>query len=70
MKRYNYSIALSLNCFTGVIFILQFILEFGGLINRKPGYELVVPICGVAFLLSIIYSFVSILLNAKNKHTL
>jgi len=67
MKKYNYSIARSLNIITGVVFFSQLILEVSDL-ARKPGFEWVIYACGGAFLLSIIYSIVLILLNVKNEH--
>jgi len=68
MKKHDYSLYRSLNIITGVVFFSQLILEVSGLITRKPSFEWVVPACGGAFLLSIVYLFVLILLNAKNEH--
>jgi len=67
MKRYEYSIARSLNVITGIIFFSQLFVEVSGIIKRKPGFEWVIYACGVAFLLSIIYAAVLILLNARNE---
>ena len=68
MKRYNYSIARNFSVFTGAIFFSQFILEVGGIITRKPGFECVLPICGGAFLCSVFYCLLLILLNARTEH--
>ena len=68
MKTYSYSIARNLNVLTGIIFFSQFIVEVGGIITRKPGFEWVLFACGGAFLLSIFYSLILVLLNAKAKH--
>ena len=68
MKRHDYSTARNLNIITGVVFFSQFASEVNGFIIRKPGFEWVVYACGGAFLLSIIYSMVLILLNVKNEH--
>jgi len=67
MKRYNYSIARNFSVFTGIIFFSQLFMEVSGIIKRKPGFEWVIYACGGAFLLSIIYAAVLILLNARHN---
>ena len=68
MKIYDYLIAQSLNIITGIIFFSQLIIEVGGLITRKPGFEWILPFCGGTFLLSVFYSLALVLLNAKARH--
>jgi len=67
MKRYEYSIARSLNVITGIIFFSQLFMEVSGIIKRKPGFEWVIYACGGAFLMALIYAAVLILLNARHN---
>jgi len=63
MKRYEYSIARSLNVITGIIFLSQLFME----VSRKPGFEWVIYACGGAFLMALIYAAVLVLLNARHN---
>lgn len=65
--RYDYFWAKGLVKITGVVFAIQIIVEVGGIINRKAGFEWVIYVCGVAFLCSLLYSVTLIFLNAWNK---
>ena len=67
MKKHDYSAARSLTIITSVVFFSQLIIEILGVVERRAGYENVVLYCGIAFLLSIIYSTVLIYLNARIK---
>jgi hypothetical protein len=62
-KRYNYYLARNLIVITGILFLIQLIFEFIG--NRKPDFEWVIYVCGAAFLLSLIYSLILIILNTR-----
>lgn len=61
-KRYDYGLARNLIIITGIIYITQFIF---GIFNRKPGFEFSIYIYGAAFLLSLIYGFILIILNSR-----
>jgi hypothetical protein len=45
-------------------FISQLALEVSGAVTRTPGFEWVLPVCGVAFAAATIWSAVLITLNA------
>lgn len=64
MKKYDYFWAQAAVNIFGIVFITQLILELSGAIVRKPGYEWVVPVCGVIWLCSIAYALILIVLNA------
>jgi len=67
MKRFDYSMARSFNIITGVVFASQLFLEMTGIVKHKTGFGWIVCACGGAFLLSIIYSIVLVLLNARHN---
>ena len=64
-KRYDYLVARQLTIITGVVFVSQLIWEMGGF-TRKPGFGWVIYACAGAFVLSIFYSIVLILLNVRH----
>ena len=66
MKRYSYLIVRQLNIIFGIMFFTQLPIEFLGI--RKPGFQWVIYVIGAAFLLSIIYSILLILLNTRHNH--
>jgi len=65
-KRYAYFVARQLTIITGVVFVSQLILEISGLITRKPDFGWIIYACAGAFILSIFYSIVLILLNVRH----
>jgi len=64
-KRYDYSIARNLTIITGVLFGSQFFIEISGIMSRKPEFYWIIDVCGGLFFMSVIYSFVLILLNSR-----
>jgi hypothetical protein len=67
MKKHSYGLARSLTSITGVIFISQGVLDLVGIVDRKPGFELLVPVCGAAFAGAVIYSLVLLALNTNAR---
>ena len=59
-KRYNYFFASAATQITGIVFLSQFVLEASGVIQRKPGWEWVVPAFGAAFFAAFIWTVVLI----------
>lgn len=66
-KKYDYDLARTLTLFTGIIFFSQFLIEVSGTIVRQEGYEWIVPVTGILFLISMLYSLTLIVLNALNR---
>lgn len=67
MKRYDYFWARASIQITGIVFVSQLITELSGIAVREPGFEWVIYACGVAFFAAILYSFILILLNTRNR---
>jgi len=66
-KRYDYFWARIVTQITGIVFLSQLVLDLSGMIQRKPGLEWVVPACGVAFVVALIWSVALIVLNSRNS---
>lgn len=49
---------------TGVMFFTQLIMDISGVIQRKAGYEWVLPALGLAFGVSLLITVVAIVLTA------
>jgi hypothetical protein len=61
--RFDYCWANTSTQVTGYVFISQLALDASGAVTRTPGFEWVLPVCGVAFATSVFYSAVLIVLN-------
>lgn len=70
MKRYDYYTSRQLVNMTGVIFWSQVILQVLGIIERKPEFDFILPLCGIIWIASIVYAITLVVLNAsiRNKN--
>lgn len=66
-KRYDYYWARNITELTGIVFVTQLLTEVFGIIQRKPGFEWVVPVCGTAFAISVLYTVALIVLNTLHE---
>lgn len=66
MKHYDYYWQRTITTITGIIFITQLLSEL--VVNRKPGYEWVLPLTGTLFALALIWSIFSVIINAIKKN--
>lgn len=66
--KYSYGFARVITQITAFVFFPQLVLEVIGVITRKEGFEWVLPVCGVTFLIAILYSLILVILNAHDKY--
>jgi hypothetical protein len=66
-KRYDYYWVRIATQLTGIVFLTQILAEVSGIVQRKPGFEWVLPTCGAAFALAMLYAVVLIVLNALHE---
>lgn len=67
MRRLAYFWARALVTITGIVFLIQLVVDLGGLADRKPGFEWVIYACGGAFGASLLYAAALVLLNAWTR---
>lgn len=65
IKRIDYFFPRAAVQIFGILFFTQLITDF--IATRKAGYEWVIYICGIAFLLSLVWSLTVIFLNSVNR---
>lgn len=64
MKKIDYFWPRTLCNTTGIVLVIQLVVEVLGIANRKPGMEWVLLACVAAFGASLLYAVIAIAINA------